>query len=60
VAGGLAAFSALYFAIAMLTDVTYREEFLEELTAELRTVFRERADYLRLRGATTAEPTAGA
>lgn len=58
VSGGLAAFSGLYFAIAMLTDATYREEFLEELTAELRTVFRERADYLRLRS--TAEPTAGA
>jgi hypothetical protein len=58
VSGGLAAFSGLYFAIAMLTDATYREEFLEELTAELRAVFRERADYLRLRAA--AEPAAGA
>lgn len=49
VAGGLAAFSGLYFAIAMLTDATYREEFLEELTGDLRAVFRERARYLRLR-----------
>jgi hypothetical protein len=49
VAGGLAAFSRLYFAIAMLTDSTYREEFLEELTGEMRSVFRERAEYLRLR-----------
>ena len=32
VAGGLAAFSGFYFAVAMLTDSTYREEFLEELT----------------------------
>lgn len=46
---GLAAFSGLYFAIAMLTDATYREEFLEELTRDLRAVFRERAEYLRLR-----------
>ncbi len=49
VAGGLAAFSGFYFAISMLTDSTYREEFLEELTAEMRESFRARADYLRLR-----------
>jgi len=49
VAGGLAAFSGFYFAIAMLTDSTYREEFLEELTTEMRQSFRERAEYLRLR-----------
>lgn len=53
VAGGLAAFSGLYFAIAMLTDSTYREEFLVELTDELRTTFRERAEYLRLRASAT-------
>jgi hypothetical protein len=52
VAGGLAAFSGFYFAVAMLTDSTYREEFLEELTEEMRTSFRSRAEYLRLRGAT--------
>lgn len=34
----------------MLTDEIYRREFLEELTAEIRTSFRERAEYLRLRG----------
>lgn len=51
VAGGLAAFTGLYFAIAMLTDSTYRDEFLEEVTAELRSVFRVRDEYLRLRGA---------
>ena len=49
VAAGLAAFTGLYFAIAMLTDSTYREEFLEEVTAELRSVFRVREEYLRLR-----------
>ena len=49
VAGGLAAFSGFYFAISMLTDSTYREEFLDELTAEMRTSFRERAEYLKLR-----------
>ncbi|MGI8726105.1 MAG: hypothetical protein ACR2K6_00290 [Solirubrobacterales bacterium] len=49
VAIGLASFSGLYFAVAMLTDSTYREEFLEEVTAELRVVFRQRAEYMRLR-----------
>lgn len=60
VAGGLAAFSGLYFAIAMLTDATYREEFLEELTGELRSVFRRRAEYLRLRAAAPSAPEAAA
>lgn len=49
VAGGLAAFSGFYFAIAMLTDSTYRAEFLEELTTEMRRSFAERAEYLKLR-----------
>lgn len=51
VAGGLAAFSGLYFAVAMLTDSTYREEFLEELTSELRDSFRLRDSYLKQLGA---------
>lgn len=50
VAGGLAAFSGFYFAISMLTDSTYREEFLDELTSEMRESFRQRAEYLKLRG----------
>jgi len=48
VAAGLAAFSGLYFAIAMLTDSTYREEFLDELTAEMRASFKARTEYLSL------------
>jgi hypothetical protein len=52
VAGGLAAFSGFYFAVAMLTDSTYREEFLTELTEEMSASFSARAEYLRLRGAT--------
>ena len=51
VAGGLAAFSGFYFAVAMLTDSTYREEFLTELADEMRTSFRARTEYLRLKGA---------
>ncbi len=49
VAAGIAAFTGLYFAISMLTDSTYREEFLEDVTAELRSIFRVRDEYLRLR-----------
>jgi hypothetical protein len=49
VAGAIAAFTGLYFAISMLTDDVYRREFLEELTSEMGQSFRERAEYLRLR-----------
>jgi hypothetical protein len=52
VSAGLAAFSGFYFAVAMLTDSTYREEFLDELTGEMRETFRARAEYLRLREST--------
>ncbi|MDX6698241.1 MAG: hypothetical protein QOE65_1638 [Solirubrobacteraceae bacterium] len=51
VAGAIAAFSGLYYAIAVLTDSTYREEFLEEVTGEMRDTFAARARYLALRGA---------
>jgi hypothetical protein len=46
VAGAIAAFTGLYFAISMLTDDVYRREFLGELTDEMRETFRARADYL--------------
>jgi hypothetical protein len=49
VAVGLAAFSGFYFSISIFTDSTYREEFLDELTGEMRTSFEERAEYLKLR-----------
>jgi hypothetical protein len=49
VAGAIAAFSGLYYAIAVLTDSVYRAEFLEELEQSLRDTFVARADYLRLR-----------
>jgi hypothetical protein len=54
VSGGIAAFCGLYYAIAVLTDSTYREEFLEELTAEMRQTFELRADYLTRPGAPRA------
>jgi hypothetical protein len=49
VSAAIAAFSGLYYAIAVLTDSTYREEFLSEVTEEMRTTFAARADYLALR-----------
>jgi hypothetical protein len=51
VSGGLAAFCGLYYAIAVLTDATYREEFLDELTGQMRSTFRDRAAYLDYRKA---------
>ncbi len=49
VSGGLAAFAGFYFAIAMLTDSTYRDEFLDELTSEMRASFVARTEYCILR-----------
>ncbi|HEX7289992.1 MAG TPA: hypothetical protein VF250_02590 [Conexibacter sp.] len=51
VAGAIAALSGLYYAISVLTDDRYREEFLDEITAQLRETFAARAEYLALRGA---------
>jgi hypothetical protein len=53
VAGGLAAFSGFYFSIAIFTDSTYRQEFLDEITSEMRRSFENRAEYLRLRDGLT-------
>src|SRR5687768_11503691 len=50
VAGGLAAFSGFYFAIAVFTDSTYRGEFLDEMSSEMRETFKARAEYCDLRG----------
>jgi hypothetical protein len=42
----LAAFSGLYFTVVLVTDATYREEFFDEILAELRQTFAVRAVYL--------------
>jgi hypothetical protein len=52
VSAAIAAFSGLYYSVAALTDSTYREEFLEELTCDLRTVLSDRVAYLELRSRT--------
>jgi hypothetical protein len=49
VSGGIAAFSGLYYAVAVLTDATYRKEFRAELTEEMAGSFSARAEYLALR-----------
>ena len=49
VSAAIAALSGLYYAIAVLTDATYREEFLEEITVEMRETFAARVEYLARR-----------
>lgn len=48
VSGAVAVLSGLYYAIAVFTDGTYREEFLGEVTGEMRDTFAARASYLKL------------
>ena len=52
--GALAAFSGLYYAISVLTEETYREEFLDEVETSLRETFVDRARYLDLARAAAA------
>jgi len=54
VSSALAAFSGLYYAIAVLSDAGYREEFLDELQTSLRETFGDRARYLDARAAAAA------
>ena len=49
-AAGVASFSALYYCVASAVDSTYRDEFVDRLTTELRGTFRDRAEYLGLLG----------
>ncbi len=49
VAGFLTAFSGFYFTVYVLTDATYRKEFLDEVLVELRQAFAVRTVYLAAR-----------
>jgi hypothetical protein len=49
VAGGVAGLSGLYYAIAVLTDATYRDQFMDRMSSGMRQTFVARAEYLRLR-----------
>ncbi len=57
VAIAIGALSGVYFAISVLTDGAYREEFLDELTEQMSRTFAARRDYLALRAAQDQEPT---
>jgi hypothetical protein len=48
IAGFLAVFSGFYFAVAVLTEDTYREEFLDDVVSEVGRALAVRAVYLRL------------
>jgi hypothetical protein len=48
VAGAIGAFSGLYYAITALIDPNYHEEFLGDITREMRSVFEARIEYLQL------------
>jgi hypothetical protein len=48
VSAAIAAFSGVSYAISTVTDATYRREFLEEITDEMRETFAARAEYLDL------------
>jgi hypothetical protein len=54
VSGAIAALSGVYYAISVLTDDRYREEFLDEITAQMRETFVARAEYLALRASAHA------
>jgi hypothetical protein len=60
VAGGVAGLSGLYYAIAVLTDATYRDQFLDRLSRDMQDVFADRARYLESRSVSghSAEPVA--
>ncbi|MEU0094940.1 hypothetical protein [Kribbella sp. NPDC006257] len=49
VASGIAVFTGLYYSISLMTDATYRAEFLDAISAELRELFTDRIRYLALR-----------
>jgi hypothetical protein len=59
VSSALAASSGLYYAIAVLSDSTYRAEFLDELQTSLRETFGDRARYLEARRAAGAAAAPG-
>ena len=57
VAGFLAAFSGLNYAVYLVTDPAYRQEFRDEVVTELRQAFAVRAVYRARLRAGTVSPT---
>lgn len=50
VTGFLMAFTALQFTVSALTDATYRKEFLDDLTSDIREALAVRTLYLERLG----------
>jgi hypothetical protein len=48
VATGVAAFVGLYYAVTILVDAAYRDQFVDSMTEELRDTFHRRSEYLEL------------
>jgi hypothetical protein len=48
VATGVAGFAGLYYAVTILVDSAYRDQFVDALSAQLRDTFARRAEYLEL------------
>ena len=59
VALGVATFTGLYYAIALITDATYRDQFLDGVTEDLREVFAVRAEYLEVRSGQVSQSPKG-
>jgi hypothetical protein len=57
VAVGIANFTGLYYSIALLTDSTFRTDFLDNVSVELRDLFTARTEYLALRDSTALTGT---
>jgi hypothetical protein len=48
VATGVAGFAGLYYAVTILVDSAYRDQFVDTLSAQLRDTFARRSEYLDL------------
>jgi hypothetical protein len=48
VATGVAGFTGLYYAVTILVDSAYRDQFVDTLSAQLRGTFERRSEYLDL------------
>lgn len=48
VATGVATFVGLYYAVQMLVDAAYRDQFIDQMTEQMRDTFAARREYLRL------------
>jgi hypothetical protein len=47
---GVAAFAGLYYAVAILVDSAYRDQFVDALSSDLKATFERRSEYLELQG----------